>query len=269
MAAHRRADPAQRSSPLRRSSPPGSGWVAGAMVAILLAVALLIAAIRPPWHVDPIDFTLPTPKPRPMPTRAAPSQTAGAPSHLPINPPLGPGPDLSWIKWVALGLLIAAVAVALALIVARLLAVRRMYETQPDEELEIAGEVTPDLPTLQQGAIRAEERLLAIGNPTDAIIAAWLALEEAADASGVHRQASETPTEFTADVLERTGVAAEPVRVLLGLYLRARFAATPSSATDLDRARQCIRDLADSWQSFAEATPSTPNSGSDQPGSRS
>ncbi|HEY9291825.1 MAG TPA: DUF4129 domain-containing protein [Microlunatus sp.] len=269
MAAHRRADSAaQRRPALRRSGLPGSGWLGAALIVVLLAVALTAAAIRPPWHVDPIDFTLPTPKPRPLPTQQPQSQTA-APSQLPVGPPPAGGPDLGWIRWVALGLLIAAIAVVVALIAARMLAIRRMYESQPDEELEVAGEITPDLPTLQQGAARAEERLLAIGNPTDAIVAAWLALEEAADASGVHRQASETPTEFTADVLERTGVPAEPVRTLLGLYLRARFAATPSSPDDLDQARRCIRDLADSWQSFAETGPPADDSGSRGSGRRS
>jgi hypothetical protein len=144
----------------------------------------------------------------------------------------------------------------------RLLAVRQMYASRPDDEIETTDDVAPDLPTLHQGAIRAEERLLAIGNPTDAIIAAWLALEEAAEASGVRRRASQTPTEFTADVLGRTGAPAEPVQTLLGLYLRARFAARPSSAADLDTARRCIRELAASWRDFAEAEPPADTEGS-------
>jgi hypothetical protein len=151
-------------------------------------------------------------------------------------------------------LLAAAVAAALVLLALRLLAVRRMYAEQPDEEVEIL-DIQPDLPTLQQGAARAEEQLLAIGNPTDAIIAAWLALEEAAHASGVDRRAAQTPSEFTADVLGRTGVPAEPVQTLLQLYLRARFSTSPSTAEDLDQARRCVRDLATSWSDFAGGRP--------------
>lgn len=218
---------------------------------VLLVLGLVAAAIRPPWRVHPIVINLPTPKPRPVPTM--PQQTSKGVASMRPLPMHGPPPDLSWVKWVLLGVVIATVLVVLAIIVMRLLAVRKMYEARPDDEIEIADTELPDLPTLQQGAAKAEERLLAIGNPTDAIIAAWLALEEAADSSGVHRRPAQTPTEFTADVLGRTGVPAEPVRTLLGLYLRARFAAHPSSDQDLATARRCICDLADAWRDFADA----------------
>lgn len=234
----------------RRPTVPRIGTAIG--VGVLLALGLVVAAIRPPWQLHPIVITLPSPK-RPA---GAPPMPFGSRSATPsLRPPraAGHGPDLSWILWVLVALAIAAVVLVLAVIAMRLLAVRQMYAARPDDEIEIAEDVAPDLPTLQQGAIRAEERLLAIGNPTDAIIAAWLALEEAADASGVHRRAAQTPTEFTADVLGRTGVPSEPVRTLLGLYLRARFAARPPSAEDLATARRCIRDLATSWRDFAEA----------------
>lgn len=220
-------------------------------VGVLLVLGLVVAAIRPPWQVHPIVINLPTPKPRPMPTM--PQQTSKGTASIRPLPAHGAPPDLSWVKWVLLGVVIAAVLVVLAIIVMRLLAVRKMYDARPDDEIEVADAALPDLPTLQQGAARAEERLLAIGNPTDAIIAAWLALEEAADSSGVHRQPSQTPTEFTADVLGRTGVPAEPVQTLLGLYLRARFAAQPSSDQELATARRCIRDLATAWHDFAGA----------------
>ncbi|QGN31850.1 DUF4129 domain-containing protein [Microlunatus sp. Gsoil 973] len=222
-------------------------------VGVVLVLGLVVAAIRPNWQVDPIVINLPSARPRQPPQLPHVSQS-GTPSMRPLPPP-GQPPDLSWIKWVLLALVIAALVVLLGVIAMRLLAVRQMYAARPDDEIEVTDDVLPDLPTLQQGAVTAEQRLLAIGNPTDAIIAAWLALEEAADASGVHRRPAQTPTEFTADVLGRTGVPTEPVRTLLGLYLRARFAATPSSADDLATARRCVRDLADSWQSFARTEP--------------
>jgi hypothetical protein len=225
----------------------------GAMigVGIVLVLGLIAAAIRPDWQVDPIVINLPSAKPG-RPPQLPQASGSATPSMRPLPPPGAP-PDLSWIKWVLLALAIAALLVLLGVIAMRLLAVRQMYAARPDDEIEVTEDALPDLPTLQQGAATAEERLLAIGNPTDAIIAAWLALEEAADASGVHRRPAQTPTEFTADVLGRTGVPSEPVRTLLGLYLRARFAAAPSSADDLATARRCIRDLATSWQTFAQA----------------
>jgi len=240
---------AERRSSARRRA----GLSAMIMIGVLLVLGLVAAALRPAWQVDPIDFKLPSRSAK-VPTMPQ-GQRSGQPTAAPRVTPPGHGPDLSWLRWVGLGLLIVAAAIVVALIASRILAVRRMYAERPDDELEVVGEITPDLPTLQQGAARAEERLLAVGNPTDAIIAAWLALEEAAEASGVPRQAAQTPTEFTADVLGRTGIDAEPVQTLLGLYLHARFSAQPASAADLDQARGCVRRLADGWQAFSEAPP--------------
>lgn len=238
--------------PDRRPTAPQRGPVM-VVIVVLLGLGLVIAAIKPAWRIDPIVIDLPQASYQP-PSMPAPPSGMGTPSApAQTAPPAGAGWDLSWIRWVFLGLGITAAAIVIALIVMRLLAVRKMQESQPDEELEVVGEITPDLPTLQQGAARAEERLLAIGDPTDAIIAAWMALEEAADSSGVHRQPSQTPTEFTSDVLGRTGVDAEPVQTLLGLYLRARFGSDPSSPDDLDAARRCVRELAENWHQFAES----------------
>ncbi|SDT28346.1 DUF4129 domain-containing protein [Microlunatus soli] len=251
------ADPSHRRARRRGGRTP---IAAAVLVGLVLVLGLVITAIRPAWHVDPISWKLPE-RSMPMRTMPVPDQSGQQTAATP-NAPTSGGVDLSWMRWVGLGLLIAAVAVVITVIVARLLALRRMQADQPDTEIDVV-EITPDLPTLQQGAATAEERLLAVGNPTDAIIAAWMALEEAAEASGVPRQPAQTPTEFTADVLGRTGVAAEPVQTLLGLYLRARFAAVPSSGADLDRARDCIRELAGSWQAFADGKTETATTGGD------
>lgn len=221
------------------------------LVGTLLTLGLAVAAVRPGWQVDPISLDFPE---RSAQFRPPPQMTAGGNPSASIGtiPPQQSPPDLSWVRWVLVGIAVAVAAIVITVIVARLLAVRRLAAEQPDEEIEVLGELSPDLPTLQRGAAEAEDRLLAVGNPTDAIIAAWLALEEAADASGVHRQPAQTPTEFTADVLGSTGVAAEPVQTLLGLYLRARFAVRPATDADLATARRCVRELAEEWQSFAE-----------------
>lgn len=233
-----------------------------AALGVLLVLGLVAAAIRPPWQLDPIIFDLPHRTLPPLKPPAEPTTIRTA-SARPTAPPAA-GIDLSWVPWVLAGLLITAAAVALVLLAIRLLAVRRMYAEQPDEEVEIL-DVQPDLPTLQQGAARAEERLLAIDDPTDAIIAAWLALEEAAHASGVDHGAAQTPSEFTADILGRTGVPADPVQTLLRLYLRARFSSTASTPDDLAQARRCVRELATSWSDFAGARPTAGTGPADGP----
>ncbi|HEV2779154.1 MAG TPA: DUF4129 domain-containing protein [Actinophytocola sp.] len=62
------------------------------------------------------------------------------------------------------------------------------------------------------------------GAPSDAVIAAWLELEEAAAGSGAHRLAHQTPTEFTDVLVDRFDAVGPALDVLRRLYQRARFA---------------------------------------------
>ena len=73
------------------------------------------------------------------------------------------------------------------------------------------------------------------GPPSDAVVAAWLDLEEAAASSGAPRQDHETPTEFTGALLTRYEVDAAAATTLRGLYQRARFGA-PDRVTAEDAA---------------------------------
>ena len=67
------------------------------------------------------------------------------------------------------------------------------------------------------------------GRATDAVIACWVALEEAAASAGVAREPAETPAEFTVRVLGVGGIS-EPHLIRLGeLYREARFSTHGSS----------------------------------------
>jgi hypothetical protein len=68
---------------------------------------------------------------------------------------------------------------------------------EPSGPMVIADD-EPELPVLRRGALEAQRHLVEIGRPIDAVVAAWLALEEAAASSGVRRSPAQTPTEFTA-----------------------------------------------------------------------
>ena len=61
------------------------------------------------------------------------------------------------------------------------------------------------------------------GDPGDAVVAAWLVLEQAAEEAGSARAAYQTPTEFTTAVLARHDVDSAALDRLRGLYQRARF----------------------------------------------
>ncbi len=84
-------------------------------------------------------------------------------------------------------------------------------------------------------------------SPGDAVMLAWLGLEQSAEDSGIVRRPAETPTEFTSRILKRVFADDGAVATLLSLYLRARFADFEVTATDVSRARQALEDLVRSW----------------------
>ena len=87
--------------------------------------------------------------------------------------------------------------------------------------------------------------------PTDAIVRAWLGLQDTAAESGIVRGPAETPTEFTSRILGRVFADDRAVRTLLRLYLRSRFGDHPATATDVQAAREALQALADSWPAAA------------------
>lgn len=115
----------------------------------------------------------------------------------------------------------------------------RPVEPQPEPE--------PDVPALLSGIEQALRLLEEEREPADAIVRAWLGLQETAAESGIVRAAAETPTEFTSRILGRAGADDRAVRTLLRLYLRTRFGDHPATADDVAAARDALRALADSW----------------------
>lgn len=78
---------------------------------------------------------------------------------------------------------------------------------------------------LRRAAERARTELTtrAGGPPGDAVIAAWLRLEEAAAHEGAGRRPHQTATEFTAALLARYTTSEPALDELRALYQRARF----------------------------------------------
>ncbi|MFI9011924.1 DUF4129 domain-containing protein [Actinosynnema sp. NPDC053489] len=85
------------------------------------------------------------------------------------------------------------------------------------------------------------------GPPGDAVIAAWLSLERAAQDSGAPRQGHQTATEFTGDLLRRYHVDEDAAGTLRRTYQRARFGAVEVTADDARTATEAlariVRDL--------------------------
>lgn len=219
----------------------------GVAVVLLLVAAVVGGALAGPWHpvlrsVGP-EVTrppvTPTPEPSPEPDPLTESLRA-----MHIEPW-----DLTFLTEVLAVLVLAG----LGYLVVRLWRARPRLRiplpgdaagVEPGPTVGASAEVLPDLPALREGVEGAGAHLRARLKPADAVIAAWVALEDGAAGSGVVRDPASTPTEFTVEVLGRTPVDPGATRTLLRLYLRARFGDDPVTPDDVAAATAAVRTLA-------------------------
>lgn len=222
------------------------------IVAVLCVIVAVGAGLQgrfafsgPRWVPGVPSLTAPTPQPTPLP------QGTNTPSQA---VPVGSGIVFSWLPIaIILGsLLIAAVA---------LLVLYWLRHRQPRGDKSLVPldgsfegieefskiELEADLPTLHQGLVRASAALDAYREPRDAIVRAWIGLQEAAEDSGLSRRPSETPTEFTTRVFESVDADRSAAAVLLAVYLRARFGLAPATESDVILARGAIERLRQTW----------------------
>jgi hypothetical protein len=113
------------------------------------------------------------------------------------------------------------VLVVLVVLVAIARAVRDQLRSGGDAgESEVTADVLPEV--LLEGA-REGEQLLARGTAGNAVIAAWVALEDAVRSAGVRQDDSMTAAELVTTVLRSYSVDREPLDTLATLYREARF----------------------------------------------
>ncbi|MCP2265346.1 DUF4129 domain-containing protein [Promicromonospora thailandica] len=210
----------------------------------LITLAVLGAATATPWTFHPPHLDTPVLEP---PTPAQPAVTA-----TPTTPPR-PVPDpVTDTTWLAVT---AAIVIALLLLaggtrlVRHLLTIyRERRDTHPDT---LRGGTTTDalgddvdLPEIQDAVTRALAHLDRHTRPRDAVVAAWVALEEAADRAGTHRDPAQTATEFAGTVLAATPAPPTAVTHLRTLYQRARFTDRPIDHRAVTQAREALADIA-------------------------
>jgi Domain of unknown function (DUF4129) len=232
----------------------GSVLLAAGMTA-LVTVVVLSAAMRGPWFTEQRSFDFPF-LPGPVPTLEVPDE---------VEPPPEVGGDESDVERVDLtwAILLAGVVLTTLLILLLLRFLQRLRrpiggaQTPLGRPTDLDVPPEPDIPVLLRGVSAARELLTRFAEPSDAVVAAWLALEEAAERSGVHRRASATPTEFTMAVLAATPAPPDATRELLGLYRSARFSTHPITAADLERAARCLGEIAESFTAAAGAAERT------------
>lgn len=199
--------------------------LAGLGVLGLFLIAMLAAVLAGP---PPLPASEPR-EPRPLPS-AQESLLMG--TGPPVPPETRSDSVVLLILGIVLGLLVSLVVViAVVRLVPRLIAliaewIRRPAESAPTEvatEEQTGDPAQVDAPRVRQGIATARRTIGAHGHAGDAIVAAWLALEQTAADSGVGRGRSETPAEFALRLLLRRPGIDEPARSLLALYEQVRF----------------------------------------------
>jgi hypothetical protein len=116
--------------------------------------------------------------------------------------------------------------------------------TQPT----VALEPEPEPEVLLSGIALALNVLDQQREPGDAVVRAWLGLEQTAEESGIVRRPSETPTEFTSRILRGAFADDAALRTLLRLYQRSRFGDHPVTSADVTEVRGALQQLLSSWR---------------------
>lgn len=215
--------------------------VAAALVLGVAAVVLVVFASAG-GSVQPMSESTRTAAPRTPPTinltQSVPDQTAtptASPKEIePIEIP-------DWVKalWMAL---VYAAGVLLVLFLLRLI-----YRILRKVELPQAEDDDTDWERVKVDRLAeaVESGLSSVdsGTATDAVIACWVALEEAAASAGVAREPSETPAEFTVRVLGVGGISEPELLRLAQLYREARYSTHGSTEEARTQARAALLSL--------------------------
>jgi hypothetical protein len=225
------------------------------LCALLGALVVVAAGLEgggvftgPRWVPD-WNLSEGTPPVQQAPTITQPTALA----EVPANPLLSALPQI--LLWVV----IAAAALLLAFLLWRwwsrrpprksfgLREIGALSAPPPEPPARPEPEPEPEAPVVLKAVERALQELDEEHEPADAILRAWLGLQQTAEDSGIVRRAAETPTEFTSRILSRVSADDRAVRTLLSLYLRTRFGDHPVTEKDVATARDALGSLARSW----------------------
>jgi len=237
------------------STPDGRGLLIGALVAGGVVVVLGVLAAgpvqveAPRWSPPPV-----TPTPIQLPGATAgglPQQAKGDPFVERIVAIV-----LQCIFFAAVAALLVAVVV---FIVRRIQRRRRLLRRREASGDTGGGTVTASdgaipAPVMRRGIARALQILDEQQAPSDAVVQAWLGLEEAASDSGAGRGRAETPAEYTARIVQRFDTDSEAAQALLRLYQDVRFGGRTADAASVAAARDALLRLQESWHEAEAAT---------------
>lgn len=224
--------------------------LAGALALVVLATTLLMAIASLQGVPQFGDIALGRRSPVPTPSSAG--QTTGVPLPRGL-------PDLPLLSAIA-----SAITILLALLGAALLGwliwrmVRVLWAARPLSRREggtvgvgsamIVPDEAVDAGAIRDAAVDAQHAIDAHRDPSDAIVAAWVHLEEASARAGRARAPSETPGEFTLRILRRRPGLDADLETLLGLYESVRFGGLRADEDARVVARRCVAAIEAGWR---------------------
>lgn len=203
---------------------------------VALAVAVFVALIMV-WGASSGDSVISAPSTTfefqdPTPPASATAPDLVLPSQAPTTTDESSSSAVNW--W-----LVAQVVVflALAYLAFRWLSKRSVRSTgpfvEPVDELEKLVSAT---------ALDAQSPAFT-GEPRNAVVACWVALEDGLAASGAAPERSETSLDLTVRVLTRWEVDPTTLRTLAELYREARFSRHPITPAQRDDAVEALNEI--------------------------
>jgi Domain of unknown function (DUF4129) len=227
--------------------------VAAASVGVLCLVVAIGAGLQGQFVFGGPRWTPGMPQPPVAPHTQLPQPAVSATASAKPTT-IDPGIVFSWLP-ILIALTVLVIAVVLLLILYWIRRRRRNVQKGILGVENTFGDVADgadlgsdaDLPALHRGLLRAAELLESHREPRDAIIRAWIGLQEAAEDSGLSRRPAETPTEFTSRVFASVDADRAAAAALLEVYLRVRFRSSPATESDATIARDAIARLRETW----------------------
>lgn len=220
------------------------GALAVAAVLLVGAVAagfVVLASASGPVRPVSESTLRSSPRTLPPPVPSADQQTPTFKS--PPQREVKPRPMPEWVRalWQAfVWLVIAAVAFLIGLVIYRIIRKVELPKAEPEDFDWERAKADRLAEAVDTGLARIDS-----GRATDAVIACWVALEEAAASAGVARDPSETPAEFIVRVLGIGGISERQLVRLGELYREARYSTHGSSEPARAEARAALLRLRD------------------------
>jgi hypothetical protein len=215
-------------------------WAVGGLIVLAVLVAALVARSSPSH-----PFVEITPQ-RSVPPLAASSASVARSGSEPTGKPAPAVPGGGHFDWITTTLAVLLFVLIVMFLWGRRLRFKRRKRERDDLIAGPAAEFPPEEQFAPEELAEAVDEGLATierGPVSEAIIACWVRVEDAAEQAGMALRATETSTEFVDRVLGSHGVREPLLRRLSSLYREARFSAHTMTEQSRSEARECLREI--------------------------